>query len=160
MLSFLTRLTRWTVQMQHSCYKNLQGLCGCMYFIGLICLMGVESQSQHSLGVWFLGIEELNCSELFVVYVLLALCLFFIAAVLTGSLTFPHSWMSGQWCHTSCSQRPGQQSGDWEADQTEQSHKKSSTLLHFLQSLNWQTNTAKPSPRRHTEMQRMFFFFF
>lgn len=37
----------------------------------------------------------------------------FAPVVWTGSLTFPHSWMSEQWCHTSCSQRPGQQSGDW-----------------------------------------------
>lgn len=29
------------------------------------------------------------------------------AAAWTGSLTFPHSWMSEWWCHTSCSHRAG-----------------------------------------------------
>lgn len=101
----------------------------------------------------FLGMEELSAA---LSYLLCPSCLlsvsFSLQAVLTCGLTFPHSWMSGQWCHTSCSQRPGQQSGDWEADQTEQSHRKSPPPPPlFIQSLNWQTNTAKPSPRLHKE---------
>lgn len=70
--------------------------------------------------VWKFSLDCRN-NAIAVRYLLCPSCsLCFVPVVWTGSLTFPHSWMSEQWCHTSCSQRPGQQSGD-RSNQTQRS---------------------------------------